>query len=227
MDEVLSENAAKQFGFKYDPKTARELLDKAGYRDINRDGFREAPDGSKFKIEIIVPFGWTDWMESVKIIASQLRQVGINAEAKFPDFSKYWEDLTTGKFDMAINNFNSQITVSPWTMYNWVFNSQISSEMYNGNFGRYNNQRLFDLITQLNMTPMDDVAGCKRIIEQIAEIHLKEMPAIPLWYNGMWFQASTQVWKNWPSEKSPYAYPVTWGGRWQTGGVLMLIGLKQ
>lgn len=219
------ENAVKQFGFKYDPKIAKDLLDKAGYKDINKDGYREAPDGSKFKVSIIVPFGWTDWMESIKLIASQLRAVGINAEAQFPDFSKYWEDLTSGNFDMAINNFNSQMSVSPWTMFNWLFNSNFDKYMYNGNFGRYNNPKLFDLITQLNSTPMEDIAANKKIVEQIAEIFLKDMPAIPLWYNGMWFQASTQVWKNWPSEKNPYAYPVTWGGRWQTGGVLMLIGI--
>jgi len=221
------ENAVKQYGFKYDPKTARSLLDKAGYKDVNKDGYREAPDGSKFKIEISVPYGWTDWMESAKIIAAQFVQVGINAEAKFPDYSKYNDDLISGKFSAAISNSGSQMTVSPWTSFNWLFNSPISENMYNGNFGKYNNQKLFDLVTQLNSTPMDDTAANKKVIEQIAEIFLKDMPAIPLWYNGMWFEASTQVWKGWPSEKTPYAYPTTWGGRWQTGGVMMLIGLKQ
>lgn len=83
------------------------------------------------------------------------------------------------------------MTVSPWTSFNWLFNSPISENMYNGNFGKYNNQKLFDLVTQLNSTPMDDTAANKKVIEQIAEIFLKDMPAIPLWYNGMWFEAST------------------------------------
>ncbi|RDI90620.1 extracellular solute-binding protein [Thermosipho africanus Ob7] len=219
------ENAVKKYGFRPDKEMAKKLLDEAGYKDVNNDGFRETPDGKPFKFDIIVPFGWTDWMESIKIIAAQFREIGINAEAKFPDYSKYWEDLTSGKFDMAINNFNSNLTATPWTMYNWLFNSNIDKYMYNGNFGRYVNQELFDLITQMNMTPMDDIQANKEITEKIATIFLNEMPAIPLWFNGLWFQASTQVWKNWPSEKNPYAYPVTWAGRWQTGGVMMLLGL--
>ena len=86
---------------------------------------------------------------------------------------------------------------------------------------------MFDLVTQLNSTPMDDTAANKKVIEQIAEIRLKDMPAIPLGTMVCGSEASAQVWKGWPSEKTPYAYPTTWGGRWQTGGVMMLIGLKQ
>ncbi len=220
--KYYDDNIVKLYGFKYNVTMAKKLLDDAGYVDKDKDGWREAPDGSKLKLEIIVPFGWTDWMESIKVIAKQLQAVGINAEPKFPDYSKYWEDLTSGKFDLAINNFGSQNSSTPWTLYNWLIGQEIAEYMYNGNFGRYNNQKVRDLLTQFNRTPMEDINAGKKILSELQKIFLQEMPAIPLWYNGMWFQASTQVWKNWPDEKNPYAYPVTWGGRWQTGGVLML-----
>ena len=79
---------------------------------------------------------------------------------------------------------------------------------------------------QVNSTPLEQEEKTHELLSKIEEIFLKEMPAIPLWYNGMWFQASESVWTNWPSEKNPYAYPVTWGGRWQIGGVMMLTKLK-
>ena len=80
-------------------------------------------------------------MESAKIIAAQFVQVGINAEAKFPDYSKY-NDIDICKFSAAISNSGSQMTVSPWTSFNWLFNSPISENMYNGNFGKYSNQEI-------------------------------------------------------------------------------------
>jgi len=224
--KVYPEEVAKRYGFKYDPAEAKKILDTAGFKDVDGDGFREAPDGSKMHFDIIVPYGWTDWMESIKIIAKGLQSVGIDAEAKFPDYSKYWEDLTSGKFDLAINNFGSQVSATVWTLYNWLFNPVTGEYMYNGNFGRYQNAKLDELIAELNRTPVGKIEDAKGVVAQIGEIFLKEMPYIPLWYNGLWFQASSQVWKNWPSEHEPYAYPCTWGGRWQFGGLMMLTKLQ-
>ena len=224
--KYYDEKVVEKYGFNYVPEKAAALLDEAGYKDVDGDGWREAPDGSEIKLSIIVPYGWTDWMESIKIIANAFKAVGLNVTAKFPDYSKYWEDLTAGKFDMAINNFGSQVSATVWTLYNWLFNPVTGEYMYNGNFGRYQNEELDELLRQVNSTPLEQEEKTQELLSKIEEIFLKEMPAIPLWYNGMWFQASESVWTNWPSEKNPYAYPVTWGGRWQIGGVMMLTKLK-
>ena len=32
---------------------------------------------------------------------------------------------------------------------------------------------------------------------------LQNLPAIPLWYNGMWAMCNTKYWTNWPSSKAP------------------------
>src|SRR5690625_3410481 len=37
--------------YDYDPKKAKELLDEAGYKDTNDDGFREDPDGEEFVVK--------------------------------------------------------------------------------------------------------------------------------------------------------------------------------
>ncbi len=216
------EEVAEAFGFSYDPAIAKKLLDDAGYR-VAAGGMRVTPDGKPFKLEIIVPFGWTDWMESIRIIALNLRAVGIDAEARFPDYAGYFEQLSTGDYDLAINNFNSRLSSTPWTLYNWLFHDIYDDLATSGNFQRYMKDDIPDLIDQFNEIKMDDLEQGRKIMAQIQELYLTQMPAIPLWYNGMWFQANTNVWQNWPGEMNENkSYPTTWAGTWQLGGLQML-----
>ncbi|MBS3765313.1 ABC transporter substrate-binding protein [Candidatus Bipolaricaulota bacterium] len=226
--DYVDEDLVDEKGFSFDPEQARKILEGAGYEDVNNDGFREAPDGSSFELTIIVPNGWTDWMQSIRIVADGLKDVGINATVKFPDFGNYSDQLYGGTFDMAINNFGSGVSNSPFTFYEWLFQSPIKDSMSNGNFGRYENQEVFDLVTELNKTPTSDDQAMKETVSDIQDIFLTDLPAIPLWFNGMWFQANTDHWKNWPSgaEDTPDHMPSTWSGNWEMGGLLTLTELE-
>jgi peptide/nickel transport system substrate-binding protein len=50
---------------RHDPGRAKPLLDEAGYRYIDGDGFWENPDGTALKFEIQVVNGWSDWVQAV------------------------------------------------------------------------------------------------------------------------------------------------------------------
>jgi len=226
--KYIDKDVVDRLGFSYDPEQAKAILTDAGYKDADGDGFVESPDGSKIELSIIVPFGWTDWMESIKIIAKGCQAVGINLKTEYPDFGGYGAQLYGGTFDMAINNFGSQVSNTPWTFYAWLFQTPIQAQMNNGNFSRYNNEKVFDLVIELDKTPIDDLAGMQGIISQIQEIQLTDTPAIPLWYNGLWSQVSSAVWTNWPSaaEDTPNYLPCTWNNYWEMGAVLMLCELE-
>ncbi|MCS7350522.1 MAG: ABC transporter substrate-binding protein [Anaerolineae bacterium] len=227
-ERFVDQAVVNELGFSYDPNRAKQILAQAGYRDVNGDGFVEAPDGSPIQLKIMVPFGWTDWMEAAKVIASSAQAVGINLQADFPDFGGYWDQLTGGTFDMAINNFGSQMSNTPWTFYFWLFRNPITPKMNDGNYGRYNNPRVFDLVVQLDKVPVGDTAGMKQVISQIQRIQLTDMPAIPLWYNGLWSQWNEAHWTNWPSAAAgaPKYLPCTWRGYWNMTALLMLTELK-
>lgn len=227
-ERFVDQDVVRQLGFTYDPNRAKQILAQAGYRDRNGDGFVEAPDGSAIQLKIIVPFGWTDWMEAAKAIASSAQAAGINLQTDFPDFPAYWDQLTGGTFDTAINNFGSQMSNTPWTFYSWLFNNPIVEKMTSGNFGRYENQQVFDLLVQLNKVPVGDTEGMRRVISQIQRIQLNDMPAIPLWYNGLWAQWNTINWTGWPSAAAdaPKYLPCTWRGYWNMTALLMLTELK-
>jgi peptide/nickel transport system substrate-binding protein len=215
-----------RLGYKFDTAKAKQMLADAGYKDVNNDGFVEAPDGSAIALEVTCPFGWTDWMAAIDIIATSTQAAGINIKAATPDYGAWNTALQGGTFDMTLNNW-AQLSNTPWTLYNLLFRHPIQDQMQSGNFGRYNNQQVFDLVDALAKVPATDEAGMKAACKKIQEAMLTDMPMIPLWYNGLWSQFSESTWTNWPSETSTnQTLPTTWSGYWQMGGLMTLINLK-
>ena len=128
---------------------------------------------------------------------------------------------------MTLNNW-ADLSNTPWTVYDLLFTHPIKEIMGSGNFGRYDDQEIFDLVDALAATPSDDEAGMKAACSAIQEKMLTDMPMIPLWYNGLWAQYSNAVWTNWPSEAEniPSRLPCTWHPYWSMGGLLTLIELE-
>jgi peptide/nickel transport system substrate-binding protein len=226
-DQYIDQAVVDELGFTYDPDQANAILDEAGYLDVNGDGFREMPDGSAIELKIIVPNGWTDWMESIRVIAESAQAVGINLTPDFPDYSALVDARNSGNFDMVINN-DRQVSNTPWTYYDYIFRLPIQDAQTTTNFGRYENPEAWELVQQLDQTPVDDLDGMRAIMSQLQRIHLTDLPIIPLWYNGMWSQYSNAVWTNWPSaeEGANHYLPATWNGYWNMTAILMLTELE-
>jgi peptide/nickel transport system substrate-binding protein len=222
--QYVDQAVVDELGFRYDPEMAKAALDEAGYVDADGDGFRDNLDGSPIEMKIIVPNGWTDWMESIKVIAESGKAVGIDIVTEFPDYPARTDAIHSGDFDLAIVN-DKQLSNTPWDYYNYVFRLPIAEMQNTDNYGRYENQEAYDLVQQLDLTPVDDVEGMQAITSQLQRIQLTDMPMIPLWYNGMWSQASNAVWTGWPSDGGSHFLPTTWRGYWQMGGLRMLDAL--
>ncbi len=228
-DKYVDQDVVSELGFSYDPAKAKQLLADAGYKDVDNDKFVEAPDGSEIALQINNPNGWTDWMESNRVIANGLQAVGINAEPNFPDYPAYVDARNQGTFDMMIAN-DAQIGNTPWRYYNWMLQNPIKdiATIQDGNYGRYDNQEAFDLMDQLDQVPTDDLAGMQAVASELQTIMLNDMPLIPLWYNGMWAQYNNTYWTNWPSaaEGDNHYLPSTWRGYWNMTAIKMLSELE-
>jgi peptide/nickel transport system substrate-binding protein len=198
-----------ELGFSYDPDQARSILANAGYVDVDGDGFVEMPDGSPIALKIIVPFGWTDWMESIRVVANGAQAVGINLEPDFPDYPAYLDAKLNGTFEMMLNNADV-------------------ATIQDGNYGRYDNQEAFDLVDQLDQVPVEDIDGMREVMSDLQRIYFTDMPLIPLWYNPLWAQYSNAVWSNWPSaeEGANHYLPASWRGYWNLSAIQMLCDLE-
>ncbi|MDF2704824.1 MAG: transporter substrate-binding protein [Nonomuraea muscovyensis] len=218
-DQFVDQAVVGGSGFAFDTAKARKTLADGGYRDRDGDGLVENKDGSKIKLTLMVPTGWTDWMEAARTIATSAKAAGIDVTPDFPDFNALVEKRSKGDFDLLVNN-ERQLSNTPWTYYDYVFQLPVNKTQNTVNFGRYENKRAWELVQQLNQVRTDDVAGMKAVISQIQRIHLDEMPIIPLWYNGLWAQSSVATWKNWPSaaQGAPKSAPVMWRHWLELGG---------
>ncbi|MFA9560524.1 ABC transporter substrate-binding protein [Evansella sp. AB-rgal1] len=70
--------------YDYNPEKAKELLDEAGYKDTNDDGFREDPAGNEWVLNLDYPTGNQVRERSAPIIVDELAAVGIKVEMRSP-----------------------------------------------------------------------------------------------------------------------------------------------
>ncbi|HSK91602.1 MAG TPA: ABC transporter substrate-binding protein [Euzebyales bacterium] len=224
-DDYVDQGVVDAHGFTYDADEARRILADAGYEDGDGDGMVETPDGEAIELSVIVPNGWSDWMEAARVIANSAQAAGINVQADFPDFNALVDARNAGEFDLLINN-ERQMSNTPWTYLRYVFR-EVQEPMTTDNFARYDSPEGRELLDQLDQTPVDDTAGMQQIISQMQEIQLQDTPVIPLWYNGLWAQYNDTVWSNWPADGTEnQALPATWTGYWQLGSINTLAELE-
>jgi peptide/nickel transport system substrate-binding protein len=224
-NKYVDKGVVRQLGFSYNPGRAKRLLNSAGYRDRNGDGYVEGKDGSQLNLKLIVPNGWTDWMEAIRIISAGAKPAGIKITPEFPEYNALVAQRNNGRFDLAINN-NEQITNTPWRYYNFIFRLPILKTQTDFNFGRYKNQAAWNLVQQLDATPVTNTAKVKSIASKLQRIQLNDMPIIPLWYNGLWAQYNDSNWSGWPTASGANYLPALWRGYVQMTGLDMLTNLK-
>ena len=228
-EKFVDQEQVKQLGWSYDPEKSKKFLAGAGYKDVDGDGFLESPDGSKIDLKITCPSGWTDWMAAIQIISKNAAAIGIKVTPEYPDYGGWLDSLLKGTLDMSIRN-EAQLSSTVYSYYMWVFQHPLETieTAQWGNYGRYDNPEAFALVDQLAKVKIGDDAGILALTSQLQKITLTDMPTIPLWYNGLWSQMSTNVWSGWPSdsEGDPHYLPATWRGYWNMTSGLMLLDLK-
>ena len=226
--KTINSRLVKQYGFKYDVSGAKALLQKAGYK-LDSSGMFENKDRTKIDLEISVPQGWSDWEAARDMIVASAKDAGIRLHAKVKDFNTWQSDRNTGKFDLVIDNAY-QLSDNPWTYWNGLFHLPVittGTGQTFANYERYQNPSAWALTQKLDRTPPSDTKAIASMNDQLQTILMKDLPAIPLWYNGIWAQMTTKYWTNWPSASSSRQYvPVMWNGYLQMTGIDTITHLK-
>ena len=223
----VDKSAVAANGFKYSTSEATKMLQDAGYKK-GSDGYFDNKDGSSINLDIAVPQGWSDWEAARDMIISSAKSAGIHLTAKVKDFNTWQTDRNTGKFDLVVDN-NYQLSDNPWTYWNGIYHLPVittGTGQTNFNFGRYSNPAAWTLVQKLDKTPPSNTAAIQQMNSQLQTTLMKDMPIIPLWYNGIWAQFTSKYWTSWPASGSRQYIPAMWRGYLQMTGIDMITHLK-
>ena len=223
----VDQKLVKQYGFSYNVAKAKSILAAAGYKDTDRDGYVENKDGSDINLQIICPNGWSDWMTSIQVIADSAKAVGIKITPAFPEYGTLVDDRGHARFDLLLGN-DRQYSNTPWTYYQYIYRLPILENQTTMNFERYVNQTAWKLTNGLDKIPSTNTKAYQAQMSKLQKIFLQDLPAIPLWYNGMWAQYNTRYWTNFARSTGPGLQntPSTWNGYWNMTGIDALAKLR-
>lgn len=161
--------------YPFDPERAKKLLDEAGYPDPDGDGpeprFTIIYKSSSNKLRVAIS----------TVIASMLRQVGIDVELRVNEFATLFADLKKGNYQMTLMQIPE---ISEPDLYKNFFASYRIPTRDNldagGNRARYRNAEIDRLLTD-GMRTLDR-AGRQKIYARVQEILARDVPVVSLWH---------------------------------------------
>ncbi len=188
---------------QYDPEAARTLLAESGYSDIDGDGFVEAPNGEAVSFDIIVPNGWTDWVNTVQIAVEGLTEVGIKANVATPEAAVWTEKLISGDYDFAINAIS--VGTTPYNHFERGLH-QRNQGISRFAPARWDNSEISDLLDDFTQT--NDLDEQQEIIAKVQMIAAEEMPYVAVFNNPLWYQFNTKRFTGFFDNENPVGNPV-------------------
>ena len=197
-------NAKYDYLAEYNPEKAAQLLDAAGYKDVDGDGFRENPDGSAIDFNIHVVNGWTDWVQTVQMTTEYLAEIGIKANTQAVDWSVYDSALKEGTYEASIN-WSVTNNVDPILAYRDYFHPSREGQSWHTNHGKASAE-MGALVDEYGQTV--DAARRDEILATLMEYTAEELPFVPLFSNPTWYQYNATRVGGWPTADNPTVQPV-------------------
>ncbi|PIJ61469.1 ABC transporter substrate-binding protein [Mesotoga sp. H07.pep.5.3] len=87
---------------------AARILDELGLKDIDGDGFREYPDGTKFEFVLTLQSSPQEYQDIAYIYSQDLQSIGVKVNLQILDSSLTGQMFGAGSFEAGIRAFGNQ-----------------------------------------------------------------------------------------------------------------------
>ncbi len=201
----LDSSQLKASGYRYDPKEAISILEKAGFKK-NSSGIFVSPQGKPLSFTIINQSAYTDWVADLQVVSHELDAVGIKLAVDNLAGTDYSADLYDGNFQLAYGYETGG--PSPYYEYNQWLNSANTAPLGKPaatNWERYSNSSTDRLLAQYASTT--NSATQHSIMDKLQAVLENDVPLIPVLEQVDWDEYSTAHFTGWPSAANPYAQP--------------------
>jgi len=218
-----------------DIEGAKKLLDDAGIKDTDGDGWREYK-GKKLSYVATCPNGWSDWQAAIEVVAAAGKKIGIDITTNYPEWSVYQTVVTKSdsplpeKYDIFMMWSDGAGPTQPWSRIRKLLSSEFigMSSNWNGNWGQYSNPEVDKLIKAIPAET--DPAKLKEIYTQLVKTYLTDIPSFTLMYRPQSFHAVNEtVWTNFPHDgdgTNPPVPPLDLTDGWSIAGLYNLTLVK-
>lgn len=165
-------------GFTYDPDKANQLLDEAGYKDIDGDGIREDKDGKPFEIKFATMSG-DDVAEQIsQYWLENWKDVGLNvtfATGRTIEFNAFYDkvDADDPEIDMFMAAFGVASNPTPSGVY---------SKNASFNLSRFTTEELQETLNKIDSKKSFDTDYRAEQFSNFEQIIADEAPVVPLQY---------------------------------------------
>lgn len=170
-------------GVPYDPEAAKQILDEAGYVDVDGDNFRETPDGE----ELVINFASMSGSEVAEPLAQYYiqawEQVGLNVQlidGRLQEFNSFYDRVgQNGDDDPAVDIYSAAwgvgIDVDPRGLYgrDAIFN-----------FSRYSNDENDELLAAGVSEDAFDLETRQKVYNEWQQFMIDEVPVFPTLYRS-------------------------------------------
>jgi len=185
--ESLADNLP---AYAHDAGRARRLLDQLGMADADGDGFRDLPDGSPFRPELLTSTGLS--ARTPELIREYLREVGIDVTVRALDQAAADEAAGTGAFAMTLAGYGG-LTDDP-DLLRTRYSSQVPGNSFSRAKGYVNPE--FDRIADAQSMTVDPDRRRNMIIE-MQRIVAADLPILSLYVPNETMFYDQQVFDAW------------------------------
>lgn len=178
-DELIDENA-------YNPESAKALLEEAGYKDVNGDGFVEKPNGEALDLKFVIYTSREELNVYAQAAQASLKDIGIKVTLNTVSYETLLDMRDSGDYDMLIWNVLVANTGDPekYLRENWYSTSA-------SNTSGYNNPEVDRLLDELNKEFNEDAR--RELIIKIQQLIMNDAATIFFGYEITYLFSSDRV----------------------------------
>lgn len=179
-------------GYTYNPDKAIELLDAAGYKDTDGDGFRETPEGEKLEINLASMAGDAIAEEMASFWIQNWADVGLKvqlATGRLIEFNSFYDKVEADdpEIDVYMAAWGTGTNPSPAGLYgkNAAFN-----------YSRFTSPELEELLVAIDSPEAFDPEYRAKAFRAWAEYMEENVPVIPTQFRTAIYTINKRV-KHW------------------------------
>jgi peptide/nickel transport system substrate-binding protein len=187
----------------HDAAKAQQMLVSAGFTK-GSDGIYKDRNGNRLSFTIKTISGYSDWDASLQLITQQLKAAGIDVTVQDENSGPYTTDLEGGHFQLAYGGSGGPAPSPGPSPYYELRGLLFSGNIGSTNYSRYKSASTDALFNQYSASDQEQQV---KLVHQIQQVMVNEIPLIPVTEGVDWYQYDTGKFGGWPTQSDPYAQP--------------------